>query len=86
MHTEVNTAADLESRVLDLANQAIGHQAGGDHRQAVQCWVRAIALADAGLHDEEISGWLRSGIADAREAIESGHRDGATALIDARAA
>lgn len=68
MHAEMNAADDLESRVLDLANQAIGHQAGGDRRQAVQCWAQAIALADAGLHDEEIRGWLRSGIADARAA------------------
>jgi hypothetical protein len=86
MDTEMNAADDLESRVLDLAHQAIGHQAGGDHRQAVHCWAQAIALADAGMHDDEIRGWLRSGIAEAHEAIDSGHRDGATAPSDARAA
>lgn len=65
MHMEMNVLDDVESQVLDLANQAIGHQAGGDYRQAAQHWAQAIALADTGMHDDEIRYWLRSGIADA---------------------
>ncbi|ALN64977.1 tetratricopeptide repeat family protein [Lysobacter antibioticus] len=65
MHMEMNALDDVESQVLDLANQAIGHQAGGDYRQAAQRWAQAIALADTGMHDDEIRYWLRSGIADA---------------------
>ncbi|MGO1000678.1 hypothetical protein [Lysobacter sp. CA196] len=65
MHMEMNALDDVESQVLDLANQAIGHQAGGDYRQAVEHWAQAIVLADAGMHDDEIRYWLRSGIANA---------------------
>lgn len=56
---------DVESQVLDLANQAIGYLASDQPRQAAQHWARAIALADAGLPDDEIRFWLRSGVAEA---------------------
>lgn len=66
MHTDMNHLIDdIESQVLDLANQAVGHQANGEPRQAAQHWARAIALADAGMHEDEIRYWLRSGIAEA---------------------
>ncbi|QWF16696.1 hypothetical protein [Lysobacter capsici] len=56
---------DVESQVLDLANQAIGYLASEQPRQAAQHWARAIALADAGLPQDEIRFWLRSGVAEA---------------------
>lgn len=55
---------DLESRVLDLANQAIADHAAGEHRQAAQHWSHAIALADAGLDDDDIRHWLSVGAAE----------------------
>lgn len=55
---------DLESRVLDLANQAIAHQAAGEHRQAAKHWGRAIALADSGLGSDDIRHWLSAGAAE----------------------
>lgn len=57
--------ADLESQVLDLANQAIARQVEGEHRQARRHWAAAIALAETGLVDEEIDCWLRTGLAEA---------------------
>lgn len=66
MHTDMNALPDdLESRVLDLANQAIAHQTNGEHRQAAKHWARAIALADAGLDGDDIRHWLSSGAAEA---------------------
>ncbi|MGO1069998.1 hypothetical protein [Lysobacter sp. CA199] len=66
MHTEMMPPPDeVESQVLDLANQAVGHQANGEPRQAAQHWRRAIALADAGMDEDEIRYWLRSGLAEA---------------------
>lgn len=56
---------DVESQVLDLANQAIGYLASEQPRQAAQHWARAIALADAGMPGDEIRYWLRSGVAEA---------------------
>ncbi|QWP77237.1 hypothetical protein J5226_02190 [Lysobacter sp. K5869] len=56
---------DLESRVIDLANQAIAHQTAGEYRQAAKHWARAIDLADAGLDGDEIRHWLSSGAAEA---------------------
>ncbi|BAW00021.1 conserved hypothetical protein [Lysobacter enzymogenes] len=66
MHTDMNAPPDdFESRVLDLANQAIAHQTAGEHRQAAKHWARAIALADIGLGDDEIRHWLSAGAAEA---------------------
>lgn len=66
MHTDMNAQPDdFESRVLDLANQAIAHQTAGEHRQAAKHWARAIALADIGLGDDEIRHWLSAGAAEA---------------------
>jgi hypothetical protein len=66
MHTEMTRAhEEVESQVLDLANQAIGHQVNGEPGQAAQHWRRAIALADAGMNEDEIRYWLRSGLAEA---------------------
>jgi hypothetical protein len=66
MHTDMNPLLDdVESQVLDLANQAIGHQVNGEPRQAAQHWARAIALADTGMDEDEIRYWLRSGLAEA---------------------
>ncbi|MGH8080385.1 MAG: hypothetical protein ACREP7_07410 [Lysobacter sp.] len=66
MHTDMNPLLDdVESRVLDLANQAIGHQANGEPGPAAQHWASAIALADTGMAEDEIRYWLRSGLAEA---------------------
>lgn len=67
MHTDMNALPDdLESRVLDLANQAIAHQTAGEYRQAAKHWARAIDLAQLGLDDgDDIRHWLSSGAAEA---------------------
>lgn len=65
MHTDmIPPLDDVESRVLDLANQAIGHQVSGELHQAAQHWARAIDLADAGMDEDEIRHWLRCGLAE----------------------
>lgn len=64
MHTDMNALPDdLESRALDLANQAIAHQSAGEYRQAAKHWARAIDLAGAGLEDD-IRHWLSCGAAE----------------------
>lgn len=64
MHTDMNALPDdLESRVLDLANQAVAHQTAGEFRQAAKHWSRAIDLAGAGF-DEDIRHWLSCGAAE----------------------
>ncbi|MEI2431975.1 hypothetical protein RDV84_08865 [Lysobacter yananisis] len=78
---------DLESRVLDLANQAIAHQAAGEHRQAAKHWGRAIALADSGLADsglgsDDIRHWLSAGAAETLYRLG----DYAACIVAARAA
>ncbi|ROU08278.1 hypothetical protein D9T17_05030 [Lysobacter enzymogenes] len=73
---------DLESRVLDLANQAIAHQAAGEHRQAAKHWGRAIALADSGLGSDDIRHWLSAGAAETLYRLG----DYAACIVAARAA
>lgn len=60
-----STGDDVEARALDLANQAIAHQASGESGEAARHWREAIALADHGLPGDPLRYWLRSGLAEA---------------------
>ena len=65
-HPDAATAGDdVEARALDLANQAIAHQASGESDEAARHWREAIALADHGLPGDSLRYWLRSGLAEA---------------------